>query len=110
MCMGLLLLAGGAGADEREVREPGAVAQLALDQGADGVEPAGRHGLERAALLAGDEVEVAGRGQRVETRAVPDVEVADEADLLERVEVAVDRGEVGGRQPALEAGRDLVSG
>ena len=90
--------------------EPGAIAGLALNQGAGAVEPGGGDAREGAAALAADELDVAGRGERVAPCAVPGVEVADEAELLERVEVAVHGREVRGGKPALEAGRDLVGG
>ena len=49
-------------------------------------------------------------GRHVQARPMAEVEVPDEADLLERLEVAVDRREVRARQPAGEAVGDLLGG
>ena len=84
--------------------------QLLLDQRSHTVQPGRLDGREHAAHLAGDELAVAAGRERVAAGAVPEVEVADEADRLERLEVAVDRGEIRRRQPALEAGGDLLGG
>ena len=57
-------------------------------------------GLERAALLACDELDRARARERVQTGAVAEVHVAHEPQLLEHVEVAVDRREIRAGQTA----------
>src|SRR4029079_2269087 len=55
------------------------------------------------AELAGGDLALAAGG-RVAARAVPEVHVADEAERLERLEVAVHRGKVGRRHHAARGG------
>ena len=70
------------------------------------VELLGRHRVIRAAALAHEVLALAPRAH-VAAGAVAEVHVLDEPEPLERLEVAVDRREIGGRQLA-EALRDLL--
>src|SRR3954452_12420346 len=92
MCMAFLL-ACGADADDREVGEARAIAGLALDQLLGGLEPVRIERGVGAAALAGDVLDVRS-GERVQAGSVAEMDVADEADPLERVEVAVHGGDV----------------
>src|SRR6185312_9961655 len=89
----------GAQACEREVVEERLKADGVADRAADRRRGVARQDGARAAALARGEVVLA-PGRRVAARAVPEMHVADEAERLERLEVAVDRREVGGRHGA----------
>ena len=65
-------------------------------------------GLQRAAGLAGEVLAVAEADEDVAPGAVAGMEVADEAELAERLEVAVDRGDVRLRHAAAEAVGDVL--
>ena len=72
-----------------------------------GVQLVGVHGRDVLAALAHEELAGPSRG-RVAARPVAEMDVADDAQLLERLEVPVDRGEIGTRQPAAEPVGDLL--
>src|SRR3954466_16122221 len=106
MCMAALRAVG----DDREVDELRLVAAGLAEDGRDSLD---RVDLERpvgAAALARDVARLVVSRERVQPGAVRDVEVPDEADLLERVEVAVDGREVRAREAPVEAGGDRVGG
>ena len=63
---------------------------------------------DAAALLAAEVLAAAIAGEGIEPEAVAEVDVADEAELLDALEVAVDQGEVEGGEPAAEAVGDLL--
>src|SRR5450759_624999 len=82
--------------DEREMGEAGLEAELLAHLGANRVELLACDRADGVAGLA-DEVLVLGSGERVEARPVAEVDVSDEPDLLQRLQVAIDRGEIGAR-------------
>ena len=86
-------------ADDGEVAEARAEPGRLLHGVAHAVEALRRHGVLRAAALA-DEVLALPPGAYVAPGAVPEVDVLHEAQPLERLEVAVDRGQVRDRQLA----------
>ena len=88
--------------------EAGGDPEVAPDQLANLVEALRVERPDLAAGAARDVLLVAGEG--VHPGAVAGVEMADEAEPLERVEVAIDRGEVGRWEPAAESGRDVLGG
>ena len=63
------------------------------DRLARATELTGAHGRDALAALAHEKIARPSCG-RVAARSVSEVDVPDDADLLERLEVAVDRGEV----------------
>src|ERR1700754_1513485 len=89
---------------DREVREAGLVAEVVADHGAHAVQLLGLDGDDLAAAFAREVLALAAAQQSVDAGAVADVHVADDAELLERLEVAVD-----GRKVQLAAG-DLLGG
>ena len=88
-----------------KVREAREVAELALDQLAGGVEPVRRRTPRSAPQRSQVTNSTRRAGERVAPGAVAEVHVADEPDLLEHDEVAVDRREVGTRAAARRAPR-----
>ena len=74
---------------------------------ADRIEPAGRDGRDAVAALA-DQVLVVLAGERVEPGPVADMQVGDHAEVLQAVEVAVDRGELQLGQRAAEPAGDVL--
>src|SRR4051794_17759364 len=100
---------GAAGAQpvQREVREAHVVAELGADQLPSGIELP-RLGLGDAAALLADQVLVlALTDERVQPRAVAEMDVADDAELFEALEGAVDGRELDRRAADLAA-RDLL--
>ena len=97
---------------DREVGEPGLMAEALADQVADLVEIAGLHRRVPAADVADQVLARAQADACVEAGSMPEVDVADEADALQRLEVAVDRGRVrAALQPLHELlGRDRLRG
>ena len=75
------------------MREAGAVADGVEHRRAHVVELGGRDGADGAARLADHELALAA-GRVVEARAVAEVDVAHEPDVLEHLEVAIGRGDV----------------
>ena len=100
-----LLGAAGAQPDDREVREARFEARQLADLLADAVERGRLDGLQRAARLAGEVLAIAEALEHVAPGSVAGVEVAHEAELAERLEVAVDRGDVRLRSSSLRARR-----
>ena len=92
--------------DDREVAEARSEPRRLAHGPPHAVELLGRHGPLRPAALA-DEVLPLPAGPHVPPGAVPEVDVLHQPEALERLEVAVDRGEIGGRQCA-DALRDLL--
>ncbi len=70
--------------------------KLRLGNGANGV-----------AGLA-DQVLVLRSGERVQARPVAEMNVADEPYFLQRLEVAIDRGQIGARQPPFQSLGDTL--
>jgi len=94
-----------AGSDDREVREAGIEAELRFDQLADGVEVLDGHRRHGRALLAVEVLARLASGEDVEPGAVGEMDVANDAEALEQLEVAIDRGRVD-----RELARELVRG
>jgi hypothetical protein len=92
----MVLLATGAKPNDGEVGEAGDEAELGLEQLASGVEPLRGDGLVVTAALTDEELE-RGLGEHVASRAMSEVDVADEPDLLEHGEIAMHRCHVGMR-------------
>jgi hypothetical protein len=86
--------AGRAEADDREVRESSFVAEQFLDLSANGIELLGAEGAYGTAALAGEEFSLAATDEHVEAGSVTEVNVSCESVLLERLKVAVHRGDV----------------
>src|SRR5271155_119592 len=84
----------GTQADDRKVNKARAVAELKLDQLAYPVELLGSDSSIVRAALTCEVLPVPGHGQRVEAPAVAEVHMANDADVLERLQVAVDRPDV----------------
>src|SRR5262245_19013305 len=95
-------------ADHREVREADLVAEAILHAVPDLIELRAVDLLDRAAVFAVQVLPCAPTHQDVATRPMSRVEVTDHAVLLERLEVAVDGGQIERR--AVEPGRDLLGG
>src|SRR5436190_13669996 len=87
---------------DREVAEPRVVAEPPPDRAADAVELAGLDGPCPPAALADEVLANSLADERVEAGAVPEVDVADDAERLHPLEVAVDRGQVERRAPFVE--------
>src|SRR5450755_2775771 len=102
------LRTGLAEADDGEMREAGHVAEPPAYRPPHLVELVGRDRGEGGTSLTGQVLLLALGGDRVEARAVTEMDVADDAQALERLEVAVHRGDVRGRNPASHAVGDLL--
>src|SRR6478609_5038238 len=102
-------LSGAAGAQpvDREVREAGVEAERFADHRAGGVELLGVGDGDLAAGFANEVLAFAFADQAVEAWAVTEVHVAHDAELLEALEVAIDRRELD-RAPAHRAVGDLL--
>ena len=96
-CSGLLRRAAAAESDDREVAEARFEAGRLAHGSAHAVELLRRHRALHAAALA-HEVLAFAAGTHVAPGAVTQVDVLHEAEALERLEVAIDGGEVGGRE------------
>ena len=103
-----LLRAARAEADDREVREARLEARQVADRVAHAVERRRIDGLKRPAGLAGEVLTVAEPREHVAPGPVAGVEMADEAELAERLEVAIDRRDVRLRHLAAEPVGDLL--
>lgn len=95
--------------DDREVREACTVAELALDEPPHAVELVEREWAVVAAALAGQILASPGDRQGVQPRAVPEMHVVHEADVLERLEVAVHGGDVRRGHATADPVGDLLS-
>src|SRR6478736_5514744 len=82
---------GGAVPVHREVREPRAKARVGLERVAHGVKDRRIHRLDAATALAHLVLAIGPVRQRIQPRAVTDVDVRDDAEALEALEVAVHR-------------------
>src|SRR5450830_1710835 len=108
MCMALALgQAAGTEPDERKVGEASLIAELLAHLDANRIELLARDRANGMARLA-DQVLVLGRGQRIEARPVAEMNVADEPNLLQRLEVAINGGQIGARQASLQSLRDAL--
>ena len=92
-------------ADDREVREARLESRQLAHGLAHAVERRRVDGLDRAARLAREVLAVGAALEHVAARAVAGVEVAHEPEPAERLEVAVDRGDVRLRRCARRARR-----
>ncbi len=97
-------------ANDREVDEARAVAELALYEIAHRVELLWCHGAVVRTALACEVLALAGHGQRVKPRSVAEVHVSNHADVLERLQVAIHRADVRGRHAAADPFSDLLGG
>src|SRR5262249_26020920 len=77
--------------DDREVREPRRVAELAPNLLADRVQAIGGDRGDLRAALAVQVFNVVFAGQDVQARRVAEVQVPAHAAILEQLEVAIDR-------------------
>src|SRR5580704_14721792 len=84
-----------------EVDEARPVAELALDQLTHRVELLRHDRSVLRAALTSEVLALTGDSQRMQSGAVPEVNVSNQPDVLERLQVAVDRSDVrGGHAPA----------
>src|SRR3954452_19030228 len=89
-----ILGAGGAQPGDGEVGEAGVEAKRFADRLARAVEPFGLGDPDLAAGLADEVLAFAVADEAVEPGAVTEVDMADHTELLEALEVAVDRGQL----------------
>ncbi len=94
--------------DDRKVDEAGSVAELVLDQLAHGVELLSWHRSVVGTTLAGEVLPLTAHGQRVQPRAVAEMNVANHADVLERLQVSIHRADVRRRHAATDPFGDLL--
>src|SRR5207249_4625104 len=95
-------------ADDGKVGEARAVAEGSLDQLAHAVELLGRHRKVVAAALARQVLPLAIDSERVLPRAVPQMDVPDEADFVEGLQIAIHGCDVRGGPAAADALTDLL--
>ena len=84
--------------------EAGLVAEQVAHDVLDRLELVRRSGADGAAALAVEVLALSTAHERVKTRAVPEVDVLDQAVAFERLQVAIDRGQL-----QLEGARELVA-
>src|SRR5664280_2742 len=97
----------GAKPDKRKVAEASLVSKLLAHLSANRVELFACDRPDGVAGLA-DEVLVLGGGERIQARTVAEVDVANQPDLLQGLEVAIDRGQIGARQTPFQALGDAL--
>src|SRR5262245_41546644 len=100
--------AAAAEADDREVGEARLDREPPLEDLANGIELGCGDGGHPPAPLAERVLVLLSTDELVEPRPVAEVDVADEPDPLQRLEVAVHGGEVGGRKRSVEPGSELL--
>jgi hypothetical protein len=84
----------GAGANDREMREPSFVAELFPDTVTNGVKFLRCDGAHRAAPLAIEICPFVVAAEGIEPRAVAEMDVADKSVAFQQLEIAVDRTQV----------------
>jgi hypothetical protein len=95
----MLYGARGTCADDREVREPGFVSEALSDAFADGIKLLGHQCADGAATLAIEIFPFAAATQRIQPRAMAEVNMAHQSVALERLEIAIDRCQVKPQEP-----------
>jgi hypothetical protein len=94
-CTGAALGASSTRPHDREMGEPGFVAEPSRDLAANRVELRGAHRSHGSAALAVKVFPLAGSEERVQPGAMAQVYMADDSVSLERLQVPVHRGELG---------------
>lgn len=97
-------------AEDREVGESRLVAEAAPDGAPDRIELSRLDARHLAAALAGEVFALLRTHQRIQARAMTDVDVADQSELLELGEVPVNRGCVHRRAGPAHPPRQVLGG